>query len=57
MAILMMLTVAFYAHKNKWGADVPFEWPRVLQGASASSPIVLGWPDRDLAARRRHRAA
>ena len=22
MAILMMLTVAFYAHKNKWGADV-----------------------------------
>src|ERR1700710_815025 len=31
MAILMMLTVAYYAHKNKWGADVPFEWPRVLR--------------------------
>src|SRR5882672_5637833 len=29
MAILMMLTVAFYAHKNKWGADVPFDWKRV----------------------------
>ena len=33
MAILMMLTVAYYAHKNKWGADVPFQWPRVRQGA------------------------
>src|SRR5213596_1124680 len=31
MAILMMLTVAYYAHKNKWGADVPFQWPRVLK--------------------------
>src|SRR6267142_1872241 len=29
MAVLMMLTVAYYAHKNKWGADVPFQWPRV----------------------------
>src|SRR4249919_2606118 len=26
MALLMMLTVAYYAHKNKWGADVPFQW-------------------------------
>src|SRR5207344_1139185 len=31
MAILMMLTVAFYAHKNKWGADVPFQWGRILR--------------------------
>src|SRR6187431_3558988 len=29
MAILMMLTVAYYAHKNGWGADIKFEWPRV----------------------------
>jgi TRAP-type C4-dicarboxylate transport system permease large subunit len=43
MAILMMLTVAFYAHKNKWGADVPFEWPRVLK-ALGEAAIVLGWP-------------
>jgi TRAP-type C4-dicarboxylate transport system permease large subunit len=43
MAILMMLTVAFYAHKNKWGADVPFEWPRVLKALSELA-IVLGWP-------------
>jgi TRAP-type C4-dicarboxylate transport system permease large subunit len=43
MAILMMLTVAFYAHKNKWGADVPFHWPRVLRALSELL-IVLGWP-------------
>src|SRR3981189_16459 len=41
MAILMMLTVAFYAHKNKWGADVPFQWPRVLK-AVGEMLIVLG---------------
>src|SRR5215213_8146066 len=43
MAILMMLTVAFFAHKNKWGADVPFQWPRVLK-ALGELLIVLGWP-------------
>src|SRR6187549_3995298 len=31
MAILMMITVAFFAHKNKWGGDIPFEWKRVLK--------------------------
>src|SRR5712672_1707360 len=43
MAILMMLTVAFYAHKYKWGADVPFEWVRVLK-ALGEMLIVLAWP-------------
>src|SRR5213076_3242159 len=43
MAVLMMLTVAFYAHRNKWGADVPFQWPRVLR-ALAELALVLGWP-------------
>ncbi len=43
MAILMMLTVAFYAHKNKWGADIPFQWPRVLR-ALAELALVLAWP-------------
>jgi TRAP-type C4-dicarboxylate transport system permease large subunit len=43
MAILMMLTVAYYAHKNKWGADVPFQWPRLLR-ALGELAIVLGWP-------------
>ena len=43
MAILMMLTVAYYAHKNKWGADIPFQWGRVLRGFGELF-IVLGWP-------------
>jgi tripartite ATP-independent transporter DctM subunit len=43
MAVLMMLTVAYYAHKNGWGADVAFEWPRVLK-ALAELGVVLGWP-------------
>src|SRR5690242_1780201 len=43
MAILMMLTVAFFAHKNKWGSDVPFHWPRVLR-ALGELAIVLLWP-------------
>src|SRR3954466_15637812 len=43
MAVLMMLTVAFYAHRNKWGADTPFEWPRVLK-AFGELLIVLAWP-------------
>jgi len=42
MAILMMVTVAFYAHKNKWGADVPFQWPRVLK-VLGEMLIVMGW--------------
>jgi len=43
MAILMMLTVAFYAHKNKWGSDVPFQWSRVGKGFGELA-IVLAWP-------------
>jgi TRAP-type C4-dicarboxylate transport system permease large subunit len=29
MALLMMLTVAYYAHKNKWGSDIHFAWARI----------------------------
>jgi TRAP-type C4-dicarboxylate transport system permease large subunit len=43
MAMLMMLTVAYYAHKNKWGADVPFEWKRVGK-ALLETLIVAAWP-------------
>ncbi len=43
MAILMMITVAFFAHKNKWGADVPFEWRRVGK-ALFEAAIVFAWP-------------
>ncbi|WP_309683764.1 TRAP transporter large permease [Polaromonas sp.] len=43
MAILMMLTVAWFAHKNNWGADVPFAWSR-LNKALIETAVVIGWP-------------
>jgi TRAP-type C4-dicarboxylate transport system permease large subunit len=43
MALLMMVTVAFFAHKNKWGGDVPFEGKRVSK-ALLELAIVLAWP-------------
>jgi TRAP-type C4-dicarboxylate transport system permease large subunit len=43
MAVLMMLTVAYYAHKNKWGSDVAFEWKRVGK-ALLETLIVAAWP-------------
>jgi TRAP-type C4-dicarboxylate transport system permease large subunit len=43
MAILMMLTVAYYAHKNKWGADVKFSSTRFFK-AMAELAVVIGWP-------------
>ncbi len=43
MAGLMMLTVAYFAHKNGWGADIKFEWPRVIK-ALAETLVVIGWP-------------
>jgi TRAP-type C4-dicarboxylate transport system permease large subunit len=43
MAILMMLTVAYFAHKNGWGGDIKFEWPRVIK-ALAETAVVIGWP-------------
>ncbi len=43
MAVLMMLTVAWFAHKNGWGGDIAFEWPRVLK-ALAETAVVALWP-------------
>ena len=43
MAVLMMLTVAYFAHKNGWGADIKFEWPRVIK-ALLETLVVAGWP-------------
>ena len=43
LALLMMLTVAYFAHKNGWGADVKFEWPRVIK-ALLETGVVIGWP-------------
>jgi TRAP-type C4-dicarboxylate transport system permease large subunit len=43
MAFLMMLTVAYFAHRNGWGADIKFEWPRVIK-ALAETFVVIVWP-------------
>jgi TRAP-type C4-dicarboxylate transport system permease large subunit len=43
MAVLMMLTVAYFAHRNNWGGDVKFEWHRVSK-AIIETAIVIGWP-------------
>lgn len=43
MALLMMLTVAYFAHKNGWGADIKFEWSKVIK-ALTETAVVVGWP-------------
>ena len=43
MAFLMMLTVAYFAHKNGWGGDIKFEWAR-FNGALIETAIVVIWP-------------
>jgi len=43
MAVLMMLTVAWFAHKNGWGGDIRFEWPRVFKALAETAVVVL-WP-------------
>ena len=43
MALLMMATVAFFAHKNKWGGDIAFEWKRVGK-ALLELAIVAAFP-------------
>jgi TRAP-type C4-dicarboxylate transport system permease large subunit len=56
MALLMMLTVAYFAHRNKWGGDIRFEWVRIIKAlvellVVALFPVVIwvlttqaGWP-------------
>ena len=43
MALLMMITVAYYAHKNHWGSDVKFSASR-LGRALIELGIVIAWP-------------
>ena len=43
MAVLMMLTVAYYAHKNKWGGDIKFSSTRLFK-ALCELAVVIGWP-------------
>src|SRR4249919_1775525 len=43
MTVLMMLTVAYFAHKNGWGSDAPFSWPQI-GSAALEIFIVLAFP-------------
>jgi len=43
MTFLMMVTVAYFAHKNNWGADIKFEWPRVNK-AAVELAVVFAFP-------------
>src|SRR5215212_8518802 len=43
MAILMMITVAYYAHKDGWGADVKFSRSRFAK-AMGELAVVVAWP-------------
>lgn len=43
LAFLMMLTVAWFAHKNKWGGDIRFSGSRFGK-ALVELAVVAGWP-------------
>jgi TRAP-type C4-dicarboxylate transport system permease large subunit len=43
MAALMMLTVAYYAHKNHWGGDIVLEWKRMGK-ALIELAVVVAFP-------------
>jgi len=43
MGLLMMATVAYYAHRNKWGGDIRFEWARVIK-AIVELAVVASFP-------------
>jgi len=43
LAALMMLTVAYFAHKNGWGGDISFDGARLVK-ALAETAVVIAWP-------------
>jgi len=43
MAVLMMATVAYFAHKNGWGGDITFSGSRFAK-AMVETAVVAGWP-------------
>ena len=43
MTLLMMVTVAYFAHRNGWGSDVAFHWGR-LGSATLEILVVLAFP-------------
>src|ERR687894_3329077 len=43
MTLMMMATVAYFAHRNGWGSDTPFSWAQ-LGSASIEVVFVLAFP-------------
>jgi TRAP-type C4-dicarboxylate transport system permease large subunit len=43
MALLMMITVGYFAHKNKWGGDIKFSGTRFGK-ALIEMAVVAAWP-------------
>src|SRR3712207_6172476 len=43
MTLMMMATVAYFAHKNGWGSDTPFSWSQ-LASATVEVVVVLMFP-------------
>src|SRR3954471_13093592 len=43
MTLMMMATVAYFAHKNGWGSDTPFSW-RQIGSAGLEVLIVMCFP-------------
>ena len=43
MTALMLVTVAYFAHRNNWGADIKFVWSRVGM-AGVELMIVIAFP-------------
>jgi TRAP-type C4-dicarboxylate transport system permease large subunit len=41
MAILMMLTVAYFAHKNNWGGDVAFQWAKIAKALTELGIVIV----------------
>jgi TRAP-type C4-dicarboxylate transport system permease large subunit len=43
MALLMMVTVAYFAHKNKWGDDIKFSASRIGRALVELGAVIV-WP-------------
>src|SRR5512145_1459478 len=41
LALLMMVTVAYFAHRNKWGGDIRFEWARIFKALTELAVVAL----------------
>ena len=54
MGLLMMLTVAYFAHKNKWGGDIRFEWARIIKAFAELSVVASAGTGESCTGRERH---